>query len=116
MLPARLPKSPKRSGRWRSSTHLKFVREHFCCVSGCPRTPTEAAHVRRGSDGGMAQKPSDWHAVSLCAGHHAEQHRIGELSFEALYNLDLRELADEFAAKSPKAFEIRQAKKEREGG
>ena len=61
----------------------------------------------------MGFKPPDWCAISLCGGpegHHAEQHRIGERSFAKKYNLDLQGLADEFAAASPKAPEIRKAK------
>ena len=31
----------------------------------------------------MGRKPSDWFTISLCREHHAEQHTIGEASFEA---------------------------------
>jgi hypothetical protein len=39
--------------------------------------------------------------ISLCQHHHREQHRIGERAFEAKYSLNLRELAEEFAKRSP---------------
>lgn len=45
----------------------------------------------------------DWAtpAASLCTVHHREQNQIGELSFEKKYKIDLRELAIEFARRSP---------------
>jgi hypothetical protein len=57
--------------------------------------------VRAGADGGAALKPSDKWAISLCAHHHREQHRIGEPRFEDKYGLDLNGLAREFARRSP---------------
>lgn len=70
-------------------------------------------HVRRGSGAGVGQKPDDWNTVSGCQGHHAEQHRIGEESFEDRYQIKLASLAAEFAAASPKAAEIRRIQQER---
>lgn len=97
--------SPTREKRIRCPSHLKWVREHHCIVSGCESIPIEAAHVRQGlpngQQGGMGMKPGDNWAVSLCQKHHAEQHRIGERPFEELYHVDLREMAQEFARKSP---------------
>lgn len=84
----------------RSQAHLRFVREHHCSV-GCPGMPIEAAHVRIGTDGGTGMKPGDDWTISLCHAHHAEQHQIGEPAFERKYNLDMKALAAEFAAKSP---------------
>jgi hypothetical protein len=113
MLPRRIPKPAKRASRWRSQAHCSFVRGHECCVPGCAGRPIEVAHVRRGSGAGMGQKPDDWNTLSLCRDHHAEQHRLGEGSFEKRHTIDIRALADEFAAKSPRASQIRQAKWER---
>ncbi len=73
-------------------------------------------HIRLGSHAGMGQKPDDWATCSGCGEHHREAHTIGEASFQRKYTIDLHALADEFAKASPKAMEIRQAKKEREGG
>ena len=117
MLPRRIPKQKQQSLRWRSQAHCSFVRSHECCVPGCTARPIEVAHVRRGSDAGMGRKPSDYFTVSLCggpAGHHAEQHRLGEQSFEQRYAIDLLALAQEFAEASPKAAEIRRVRQERE--
>lgn len=110
MLPRRIPKAKRRSERWRSQAHCSFVRQHECCVPGCVARPIEVAHVRRGSDGGMGKKPSDWNVLSLCRDHHSEQHRIGEESFEKRYRIDMRALADMFASVSPRALQIREAK------
>jgi len=49
----------------------------------------------------MGLKPSDAWCVSLCSQHHAEQHRVGELTFETRYSLDLVALARQFARRSP---------------
>jgi hypothetical protein len=70
-------------------------------VPHCERLPIECAHVRMGTDGGQGLKPSDRYCISLCAHHHAEQHRIGEARFEKMYGVDLVALAAEFARKSP---------------
>lgn len=110
MLPRRIPKPKRRSERWRSQAHCNFVRQHECCVPGCVERPIEVAHVRRGSDGGMGKKPSDWNTLSLCRDHHAEQHRLGEQSFEKRHGIDMRRLADMFATVSPRAMQIREAK------
>ncbi|QGN56544.1 hypothetical protein GKE62_17800 [Novosphingobium sp. Gsoil 351] len=61
----------------------------------------ECAHVRTGTDGGIALKPSDRWTISLCRAHHAEQHQIGEPAFEIRYGLDLVALAEVFARRSP---------------
>jgi hypothetical protein len=46
-------------------------------------------------------KPSDRFSLSLCRRHHAEQHRLGEPTFQERYGIDLYELASEFARRSP---------------
>lgn len=60
-------------------------------------TPIEAAHVRRGTDGGTGIKPSDTWTVPACHFHHAEIHRIGEAAFERQTGIKLRALAAELA-------------------
>ncbi|RZK00355.1 MAG: DUF968 domain-containing protein [Novosphingobium sp.] len=104
-MPSSLPQKivkPRREKDDRSSpAHRAWVRRHHCCVSGCERLPIECAHVRVGTDGGVALKPSDHWTVSLCTVHHAEQHRIGEPAFERRHGIDLRAIASEFASRSP---------------
>lgn len=81
--------------------HRAWVRTHHCSVPGCKRVPTECAHVRRGTDGGIGLKPSDQWALSLCSEHHREQHALGEAAFEKRYELCLMEIAARFARYSP---------------
>lgn len=87
--------------------HRKFVR-NFACVActqvgdisapaGDPRRRIECAHVRLGTDGGTALKPSDWWTVPLCQTHHSEQHSIGEAAFQQKYHLHLKALAIKLA-------------------
>ena len=93
-----------RSGKKASrscAAHRSWVRRHRCSVRGCRKLPIECVHVRNGTDGGVGLKPSDKWTISLCQFHHLEQHAIGEPAFEAKYDLDLRELASEFARRSP---------------
>ena len=110
-LPRRIPKPAKRASRWRSQAHCNFVRSHECSVLLCNGRPIEVAHVRSGSGAGMGQKPDDWRTVSLCADHHKHQHTIGEQRF--WQGFDIEALIAEFAAKSPKAAEIRAIQRER---
>jgi hypothetical protein len=59
--------------------HLAFIRT-LPCVK-CNAKPCEAAHIRRGTDGGTGRKPSDKWAVPLCHACHALQHQKGEKFF-----------------------------------
>ena len=99
--PNRLPRELRKSTSRTCAAHRAWVRRHRCSVPGCSRLPIECAHVRRGTDGGLALKPSDKWTISLCHFHHVEQHEIGEPAFEIRHNLDLRNLATEFARRSP---------------
>jgi hypothetical protein len=114
MLPRRIPKPPKRATRWRSQAHCNFVRSHGCCAPLCGGRPIEVAHVRIGSGAGVGQKPDDWNTISLCRECHAEQHRLGERTYERKYGIDLAQIAAEFAKASPKRHEIEQIRRERE--
>jgi len=99
--PERIPPVSSKARSRRCQGHLSWVRRHRCCVSGCLCLPIEAAHVRKGTDGGTRLKPSDRWVVSLCALHHREQHSTGEQQFEHKYDFDLKTLANEFARRSP---------------
>jgi hypothetical protein len=79
----KLPKKPKREGRFRSQRHRAWVRDHACVVCDS-EGPIECAHVRLGSHTGMGQKPDDWRCVPLCGGPegcHQKQHTMGEETF-----------------------------------
>ena len=99
--PSRLPPEPRKKTSRICAAHRAWVRRHQCSVRGCQGHPIECAHVRCGTDGGLGIKPSDRWTISLCRQHHLEQHEIGEPAFEAKYELDLVQLAKEFARKSP---------------
>ena len=66
--------------------HLAFVRQLPCIACG-KAAPSEAAHVRTGTDG-VGVKPGDRYAVPLCTACHAKQHRIGELTFWSSLRID----------------------------
>ena len=67
--------------------HLAFLRQLPCVACG-KAAPSEAAHVRTGTDGGVGVKPGDRYAVPLCTACHAKQHRLGELTFWSALCID----------------------------
>jgi hypothetical protein len=73
--------------RRKRTRHLAFVRQLACVACG-KAAPSEAAHVRSGSDGGAGMKPSDRYCVSLCTSCHELQHRFGELTFWSVLRID----------------------------
>jgi hypothetical protein len=77
---------PKANVR-RRGRHLVFVRQLPCVTCG-KAAPSEAAHVRTGTDGGVGSKPGDRYAVPLCTACHADQHRVGELTFWSALRID----------------------------
>ena len=112
-LPRKLPKRPKRDNRVRCPGHLAFIRLHMCVVPGCNDTIIEAAHVRSSRDGGIAMKPGDQFAVSLCHWHHEQQHVMGEPQFQRFFQVDLLGLAQEFARRSPALARYRAKQKKK---
>lgn len=63
--------------------YLQWLRGRNCAVSNDDCVgKIEAAHVDHGGDKGMGTKASDKFAVPMCSQHHAEQHRIGWLTFQ----------------------------------
>lgn len=110
-LPKRIQRKKNRDSRWRSTAHCNFVRGHECSNPKCQDgRPIEVAHVRDGTDCGMARKPSDYWTISLCQTCHSRQHAIGEGPFEDEAGIDMKALATEFANASPKRREIQEAK------
>jgi len=71
----------------RRPQHLAFVRQLPCVACG-KAAPSEAAHVRSGTHGGVGVKSGDRYAVPLCIACHARQHRIGELTFWSALGID----------------------------
>ena len=109
MLPKRIQKAPKPDKRFRSPAHCNFVRSHACCACG-NELHIEVAHVRTGTDGGMSMKPGDYWTISLCQICHAQQHSVGEASFEKIYGIDMKALAREFVKAGPKRRELEMAR------
>lgn len=105
-------KAPKagirKPAQLRSPAHLQWVRGHVCAVDTdqC-QGGIEAAHVRLGTDGGMAVKPSDNYVIPLCHYHHDQQHRLGEKSFAMLQFIDPLKIANELASRSPALAKLR---------
>lgn len=97
----------KEVARHHFPSHLAWVRGFLCAAhaAGECEGKTEAAHLRSGLPaefrGGTGQKPDDRFAWPACTKHHAEQHRIGEASFQAKYGLNLLALCEKLAATSP---------------
>lgn len=80
----------------RQPEHLAFLRKLPCLACG-KSAPSEAAHIRLGTDGAMGVKPSDRFSVPLCpgpSGCHATQHRIGEATFWSDAGLDPTPVAE----------------------
>lgn len=86
-------------------SHRAFIRRHACAIEGkdghiCDG-PIECAHARNGTDGGGAQKPSDFWCLPLCQAAHRIQHAKGETTFEAMFKISMKAVARIFAAQSP---------------
>lgn len=67
----------------------------------CGTVPSEAAHVRNGTDGGMGMKPSDCWVVPLCHIHHAYSHNVGDNTFEEFTGFNMRHEAIGYWVQSP---------------
>lgn len=121
MIPRR--RKPKKMGvrgepQVRCPGHLKWVRGHECACSGrvecgvvsACSSKIESAHVRTGTDGGMAIKPGDNWVIPLCSYHHALQHKQGEPGFEKVFRIDMKKIAQDLWFRSPhrKKWENRQ--------
>ena len=86
-IPRTITRSKPKANLRRRVVHLAFVRQLPCVACG-KAAPSDAAHVRTGTDGGTGIKPGDRYAVPLCAACHAKQHRVGELTFWSTLRLD----------------------------
>ena len=91
--PARIERSApalvRRAKERLRPAHLAFIRTLPCVACGKP-APSECAHVRMGTGGGMGYKPADRYCLPLCGpmGCHARQHQIGETAFWAELGVD----------------------------
>ena len=94
----------------RCPKYLEFLRLAPCSLSGreghvCVGR-VQAAHYRGSGDGGMGMKPGDQWAMPLCAGAHYQQHQIGEVAFEKLHRISMREICQMMWALFPEKGEI----------
>lgn len=83
--------------------HYAYVKTFPCAVRGCPNRPSDFAHLRSAANSGMGLKPADYYGVPLCRRHHMEQHRVGQRAFEKQYMVNLWQLAEWLATKTPDA-------------
>lgn len=78
----------------RNSSYLSWLRLQDCAASG--QKAEVAHHMRLGTNGGSALKPSDYFCLPLTEEYHTHGsmavHLIGEESFIEFYQLDLIEL------------------------
>jgi hypothetical protein len=86
-IPRTVPRRKPKPNLRRQVHHLTFVRQLPCVACG-KAAPSDAAHVRIGTDGGVGRKPGYRYAVPLCTAFHAKQHRIGELTFWSALRID----------------------------
>jgi hypothetical protein len=86
-IPRTVPRRKPKPNLRRQVHHLIFVRQLPCVACG-KAAPSDAAHVRTGTDGGVGRKPGDRYTVPLCTACHAKQHRIGELTFWSALRID----------------------------
>jgi len=86
-IPRTIARHKPKPGFRKRLKHLAFVRQLPCVACG-KAAPSDAAHERTGTDGGVGVKPSDRYAVPLCSVCHAKQHRLGELTFWSALRID----------------------------
>lgn len=95
--PGTLVKQP----REKDAKYLRAIRKLPCLV--CRQTPSEAAHVRIGSNAGMGLKPHDRRTIPLCHKHHMEQHSLGEQRFWILMDYTAEEIMAALVSAYPDA-------------
>lgn len=94
-------RTPSERARRSVPGHLKWIRTLPCIHCGYETGQyglgtyvVEAAHVRRGTDGGTSLKPHDRWTVPLCRDCHGVQHQVGEVTFWAMTGVDPVSLAE----------------------
>jgi hypothetical protein len=77
-----------------SRKRVAWVKRRPCIVPvGVCAGPIENAHVVKG-DGGTSYKASAEYVAPMCHHHHATLHRLGPISFQSVYKVDLAAEAD----------------------
>jgi hypothetical protein len=91
-IPRWVARPKPKSGFRKRVQHLAFIRQLACIACG-KAAPSEAGHVRSGSDGATGLKPSDRYSAPLCSSCHALQHQFGELTFWSTLRIDPLDVA-----------------------
>ena len=86
-IPRSVARAKPRPELRRRAQHLGFIRQLSCVACG-KAAPSEAAHVRTGTDGAAGLKPSDRYSLPLCNSCHSLQHEFGELTFWGALRMD----------------------------
>lgn len=93
----------------RFPSHLAWLRKRPCILDGKPghvcEGRMEAMHVDHAGGKSMSCKVADFHAVPGCSGAHGQLHRMGRVTWEKTWKVDLVEAAKEYAAASPHRFQ-----------
>jgi hypothetical protein len=96
-----------RESPWvRCQGHLQWIRGRRCAFEGRPghvcEGPIEAMHVRNGTDGAGAVKPSDFWTFPGCKiATHVPQTVEGEVAFEREHKISMKDIARDYARQSP---------------
>ncbi len=72
---------------------VRWMKGLPCIVTGCTRRPSDCAHIEAG---GLGMKATADKTVPVCRLHHQELD-AGKRRFEVKYNVDLQQLAAEYA-------------------
>lgn len=88
-----VPKPKREKNPRRQPEHLAWLRKLPCLCCG-RAAPSEAAHIRIGTDGAMGRKPGDRFSVPLNTECHRRQHNIGEVSFWQEKGIDPTPIAE----------------------
>lgn len=96
----------RESAQVRSPRHRQWIRGRGCFLAGRPghvcNGPIDCMHWHDGTDGGGADKPSDFWCFPGCRfGAHVPQHAMGEEEFERLHKIKGKDLCRQYAAASP---------------
>lgn len=89
------PSNPKRRKEnfkkyYGSIERVKIINNTPCLC--CSSLPSDSAHVKSKASGGTFTD-----LIPLCRIHHAQLHNLGTRNFETLHDINLTELAKEFA-------------------
>ena len=94
--------SKRRFAKLRNPEYVAWIRQQICAIPATStwipdwsmRAAIHVCHVKSRAAGGADIA----NVVPMCATHHDEQHRIGILSFQRKYGVDLKRIATDLWA------------------